>query len=298
MLGITLLLFVIAQLIPGDPAVSALGISASNEAKARFRAENHLNDAVWSRYVHYMDSLLHGNLGESVTSRQSVGSLILHAMPVTLQLSALAAILAAAVAIVFGTWSAARPGGGVDVVVRVVSMGGLSMPPFWVGLLLIEFAAVRWNWFPPSGFTPLASGVGPWFDSLFLPATALAIPMAASLVRVVRSSMREELQKDYVRTARGIGLSPVLVLKNTLRNALLTPLTVFGVKVASLLSGAVLIETIFSLPGLGQLLIEAVSQGDLPLIQGVVLVATMMFVFVNLLVDIAYLVLNPRIRVA
>lgn len=298
LLGVALVVFLIAQLLPGDPAISALGIFADNEAKQRFIEANNLDDPVWVRFPVFLLQLVQGDLGVSLVTGQPVNSLIFDAIPVTLQLTFLALSFAVVIALVAGVWSALRQGTIVDSVVRVLSMGGLAMPSFWVGLMLIQFVAVRWGWLPPSGYQPPSAGIGPWLQSLALPAISLGLAVAASLTRVVRSSVLEELQKDYVRTARGAGLSPGVVVRNVLRNALLTPLTVLGVRVGAALSGAVVVETIFSVPGMGQLLINSVNTGDLSIVQGVVLVGTAMYIVVNLLVDIAYLVLNPKIREA
>lgn len=298
LLGVALVVFLIAQLLPGDPAISALGIFADNEAKQRFIEANNLDDPVWVRFPVFLLQLIQGDLGVSLVTGQPVNSLIFDAIPVTLQLTFLALSFAVVIALVAGVWSALRQGTIVDSVVRVLSMGGLAMPSFWVGLMLIQFVAVRWGWLPPSGYQPPSAGIGPWLQSLALPAISLGLAVAASLTRVVRSSVLEELQKDYVRTARGAGLSPGVVVRNVLRNALLTPLTVLGVRVGAALSGAVVVETIFSVPGMGQLLINSVNTGDLSIVQGVVLVGTAMYIVVNLLVDIAYLVLNPKIREA
>lgn len=298
LLGITLLVFLIAQLLPGDPAESALGVFADAAAKQRFIEQNHLDDPVWVRYPRFLAGLLHGDLGVSLVNGRKVTELITTALPVTVQLTALAMTFALIVALVGGVWSALRPGRIADTVVRVLSMGGLAAPAFWVGLLLIQYLAVDLGWFPASGYEPPSAGLWHWLRTLTLPAVALGLGVGASLMRVVRSSMLEELQRDYVRTARGAGLHPVTVLRGVLRNALITPLTVFGVRIGMALSGAVLIETIFTIPGMGQLLMNSVQTGDLAVIQGLVLFSTCAFVLVNLVVDLGYLMLNPRIREA
>jgi peptide/nickel transport system permease protein len=298
LLGVTLAVFLAVQLLPGDPATSSLGVFADREARQLFVEQNNLDDPVWVRYPRFLGQLAQGDLGVSLTSGLPVREQIGDALPITIQLTLLAVAMAAAFALVAGVASAVRRGGALDAAVRVLSMGGLAAPGFWVGLLLIHLVAVSWGILPPGGYSPPSEGIGDWLSSLLLPSLALAIPVGASLTRVVRASMLEELEKDYVRTARSLGLAPGVVVRNVMHNALITPLTVLGVRVGYLLSGAVLIETIFNLPGTGQLLVDAVDDGDLAMIQGLVLVSTTLFVLVNLAVDVCYLLLNPRIREA
>lgn len=298
LLGVALVVFLVAQIMPGDPASSALGVFADNDARQRFIEANHLNDSVWIRYPRFLGQLLHGDLGVSLVTGQPVRKLVLDAMPVTIQLTALALGFAAVVALLAGVWSALHQGGIVDGVVRVFSMAGLAMPSFWVGLMLIEFVGIKWHWLPPTSYEPPSAGLGPWLRSLLLPAISLGLGVACSLTRVVRASVLEELQKDYVRTARGAGLPPRVVIGNLLRNALLTPLTVLGLRVGAALSGAVVVETIFSVPGMGLLLINSVDTGDLSIVQGLVLIGTALYIIVNLIVDVLYLMLNPKIREA
>lgn len=299
MLGITLLVFIAIQLMPGDPATSALGVFASQAARERFAIQNHLHDPLWLRYPRFLLALLHGDLGVSLLSGASVAGEIAAAFPVTLQLTALALFFAVIAALATGIACAVRPNSWFDNAFRALSIGGIALPSFWIGLLAIALFAVRLGWLPSGGYRPISEGFAAWFSSLLLPAVTLAIPVASQLARIVRASMLEELEKDYVRTARGAGIPEMeVLLVNVLRNAMVTPLTALGLRFGALLAGAVLTETIFSIPGMGRLLIDAVQQGDLAVIQGVMLVNAATFLIVNLLVDALHLLLDPRMAPA
>jgi peptide/nickel transport system permease protein len=299
LLGMTVVVFLVVQLLPGNPATAVLGVFASQEQRDAFEAANGLDDPVWVRYPRFLGDLLQGDLGTSAVSGQHVLPTIERALPVTFQLTALAALFAALIALTAGILSAVYRGRWVDGVFRAVSMAGIAAPSFWVALMLVKVFALDLRWLPSGDYHPPSEGLEPWLRTMLLPAIALGLPVAASLTRVVRASVVEELEKDYVRTARGLGLPPAVVIgRNVLRNALITPMTVMGLRVAYLLSGAVIIESIFTLPGMGRLLITAVDGGDLAIIQGVVIVATITFILVNLVVDVLYIALNPRLRTA
>ncbi|MFF0669466.1 ABC transporter permease [Streptomyces tendae] len=295
-LGIALLVFVVLQFSPTDPAYNALGESASPAARAAFAEANGLDDPLPLRYFAFLGDLLRGDLGVTMSPSQPVTDRIATAFPLTLQLTLLGLTLAVVLALLFGVLSAVYRDRWPDQVFRVLSMAGIALPSFWVGVLLIQQFSLNMPLFPTGGYVNPADSFSGWIESMTLPALSLALPVAASLARLVRTSMVTELDRDYVRTARGSGLPPFLIIRSVLRNALVTPLTVLGVKVGYMLSGAVVIEAIFDLPGMGKLILEGVNGGDVGLVQGTVLTIAIAFLVVNVVVDLLYLLVNPRIR--
>ncbi|MFG2316137.1 MULTISPECIES: ABC transporter permease [Streptomyces] len=295
-LGIALLVFVVLQFSPTDPAYNALGESASPEARAAFAEANGLDDPLPVRYFAFLGDLLHGDLGVTMSPSQPVTDRISTAFPLTLQLTLLGLALAVVLALVFGVLSAVYRDRWPDQVFRVLSMAGIALPSFWIGVLLIQQFALNTPLFPTGGYVNPADSFAGWLKSMTLPAVSLALPVASSLARLIRTSMVAELDRDYVRTARGSGLPPSLIIRSVLRNALVTPLTVLGVKIGYMLSGAVVIEAIFDLPGMGKLILEGVNGGDVGLVQGTVLTIAIAFLVVNVVVDLLYLLVNPRIR--
>ncbi|HCA88665.1 MAG TPA: ABC transporter permease [Streptomyces sp.] len=295
-LGIALLVFVVMQFSPTDPAYNALGESASAEARAAFAAAHGLDDPLPMRYAHFLQQLVHFDLGVTVPPSQPVADRIVAAFPLTLQLTVLGLVLAVLIAVVAGVLGALYRDRWPDQVFRVLSMAGVAIPSFWLGVLLIQQFALTTPLFPAGGYTNPADSVTGWLHTMALPAISLAVPVAASLARLIRTSMVAELDRDYVRTAKGSGLPQSLVIRSVLRNALVTPLTVLGIKVGYLLSGAVVIEAIFDLPGMGKLILEGVTGGDVALVQGTVLTIAIAFLVVNVIVDLLYLLVNPRIR--
>lgn len=298
LLGVILFVFVVMRFAPTDPALAAFdGANATAEQLQRFRLENGLLDPLPLQYVHFVWHLVQGDFGTSVITKQPVGETIATALPLTVQLTLLGLVIALVTSLVLGVTSALFRDRWPDKVIRVVTLAGVAAPAFWVALLLVQWLAVDQGLFPTSGYVSPADSVGGWLGSLTLPAVSLALPVAAQLTRVIRTSMVEELDKDYVRTARGGGLPPVVVVgRNVLRNALVTPLTVLGLRVGYLLGGAVVIETMFALPGMGQNMIQAVKDGDTAKVQGFVITIAIGFVLVNLIVDVLYLMANPRLR--
>ncbi|SDQ33861.1 ABC transporter permease [Thermostaphylospora chromogena] len=296
LLGVTLLVFVVLQFSPNDPAYNALGEGASPEARAAYRAEHGLDDPLPVRYVRFLGQLARGDLGYTAPPATPVVDRVATAFPLTMQLTLLGLTLAVVGALAFGITGALYRDRWPDQVTRVLSIAGVAIPSFWLGILLIQEFALNLGLFPTGGYVNPADSLTGWLRSLALPAVAIAVPTAASLSRLVRTSMVEELDKDYVRTATGNGLPRVIVIRGALRNALITPLTVLGLRVGYLLSGAVVIETIFDLPGMGKLILEGVTNGDVALVQGAVLTIALAFLVVNLVVDLLYLVVNPRIR--
>lgn len=295
LLGVSFAVFVVIDRSPNDPARASLGIFADAEARARFAEEHGLDDHLLVRYVRFLGDLVHFDLGDSVTRPESVGELIGLSLPVTLELMAFATVLAIAFSLILGTLAAMTEGGLPDRIISALAALFQASPPFWVGVLFIQLFAVQLDLLPSGGHSPMSDGFSFWFSSMIGPAIVLALPFTAAMTRVLRASMADELAKDYVRTAIGAGVSwPRVLGRNVLRNALITPVTVLGVHIGGLISGAILVEGIFNLPGMGRLLITGVNQGDLGVVRGVAIVGAVAFVVINLVVDVAYLVLDPR----
>ncbi|MEU3827193.1 ABC transporter permease [Streptomyces sp. NPDC029080] len=298
LLGIVLFVFLVMRFSDVDPASAFFqGANPTPRQLHDFRERNGLLDPLPVRYVHFVGDLVHGDLGTSALTRAPVVDQVTTALPLTLQLTFLGLAVAVVLALAGGVTAAVYRDRLPDQVVRVVSLVGVAAPGFWLALLMIQYLAVDRGWFPTGGYINPADSVTGWLRTMALPAFALSLPVAAQLTRIVRTSVVEELDKDYVRTAVGSGLPPrVVVGRNVLRNALVNPLTVLGLRVGYLLGGAVVIETIFSLPGMGKLMIDAVQNGDPAVVQGVVLTTATGFVVVNLVIDILYLLVNPRLR--
>ncbi|GGS44706.1 ABC transporter permease [Streptomyces cinerochromogenes] len=298
LLGIVLFVFLVMRFSDVDPASAFFqGANPTPRQLHEFRERNGLLDPLPLRYVHFVGDLLHGDLGTSVLTRAPVADQVTTALPLTLQLTFLGLAVAVVLALAGGVTAAVYRDRLPDQVIRVVSLVGVAAPGFWLALLMIQYLAVDRGWFPTGGYVNPADSVTGWLRTMALPAVALSLPVAAQLTRIVRTSVVEELDKDYVRTAIGSGLPPrVVVGRNVLRNALVNPLTVLGLRVGYLLGGAVVIETIFSLPGMGKLMIDAVQNGDPAVVQGVVLTTATGFVVVNLVIDLLYLLVNPRLR--
>ncbi|MER6730885.1 ABC transporter permease [Streptomyces puniciscabiei] len=298
MLGIVLFVFLVMRFSDVDPASAFFqGANPTPRQLHDFREHNGLLDPLPVRYVRFVGDLLHGDLGTSALTRAPVADQVTTALPLTLQLTFLGLAIAVVPALAGGVTAAVYRDRIPDQVIRVVSLVGVAAPGFWLALLMIQYLAVDRGWFPTGGYINPADSVTGWLRTMALPAFALSLPVAAQLTRIVRTSVVEELDKDYVRTAVGSGLPPwVVVGRNVLRNALVNPLTVLGLRVGYLLGGAVVIETIFSLPGMGKLMIDAVQNGDPAVVQGVVLTTATGFVVVNLVIDLLYLLVNPRLR--
>ncbi|MFJ8507794.1 ABC transporter permease [Streptomyces avermitilis] len=298
MLGIVLFVFLVMRFSDVDPASAFFqGANPTPRQLHDFRQQNGLLDPLPVRYVHFVGDLLHGDLGISALTRAPVVEQVTTALPLTLQLTFLGLGIAVVLALAGGVSAAIYRDRLPDQLVRVVSLTGIAAPGFWLALLMIQYLAVDRGWFPTGGYINPADSLSGWLRTMTLPAFALSLPVAAQLTRIVRTAVVEELDKDYVRTAIGSGLPPrVVVGRNVLRNALINPLTVLGLRVGYLLGGAVVIETIFSLPGMGKLMIDAVKNGDPAVVQGVVLTTATGFVVVNLVIDILYLLVNPRLR--
>ncbi|MEU1161995.1 ABC transporter permease [Streptomyces sp. NPDC005921] len=300
LLGIALFVFLVMGFSDVDPASAFFqGANPTPAQLHAFRAHNGLLDPLPVRYFHFVGDLLHGDLGTSALTRTPVLDQVVTALPLTLQLTFLGLGIAVVLALAGGVTAAIHRDRWPDQAIRVLSLIGVAAPAFWLALLMIQYLAVDRGWFPAGGYINPEDSVTGWLKTMALPALALSLPVAAQLTRIVRTSVVEELDKDYVRTAIGSGLPPhVVVGRNVLRNALVNPLTVLGLRVGYLLGGAVVIETIFALPGMGKLMIDAVQNGDPAVVQGVVLTTATGFVVVNLVIDILYLLVNPRLREA
>ncbi|MET7679829.1 ABC transporter permease [Streptomyces sp. NPDC005423] len=300
LLGIVLFVFLVMRFSDVDPASAFFqGANPTPRQLHDFRQRNGLLDPLPVRYVHFVGALLHGDLGTSALTRAPVVDQVTTALPLTLQLTFLGLAVAVVLSLVGGVTAAIHRDRLPDQIIRVVSLTGVAAPSFWLALLMIQYLAVGRGWFPTGGYVNPADSLTGWLRTMALPALALSLPVAAQLTRIVRTSVVEELDKDYVRTAIGSGLPPrVVVGRNVLRNALINPLTVLGLRVGYLLGGAVVIETVFALPGMGKLMIDAVQNGDPAVVQGVVLATATGFVVVNLVIDILYLLVNPRLRTA
>ena len=294
--GVSFLVFFIMSLSPVDPAYSALGESATPEALEAYRNQHGLNDPFFVQYGRYLWNMLHGNLGTYGAGSSSVTDLVAKALPVTLQLTFLGLFFAVIISFPLGVLAALHRDRWPDQIIRVFSVIGIGTPSFWLATLLV-MAFVKT--LPVSGPLP-AFSVNPtgWFLRMLLPAIALAVPVVGQMTRVVRTSMVEELDRDYVRTAVGAGIPKnIVVARNVLRNALITPVTVLGLRVGYLMGGAVVIEIIFSIDGMGKaVLLKGIQENWVTLVQGGALVVAIAFIVVNIIVDMLYLLINPRIR--
>jgi len=297
LLLVSIAIFAVLMVIPGDPAQIILGIHATPESLRNLRHQMGLDRPVIIQYLHYMKNLVLGDLGRSITYDVSITSLIISRLQVTIPLAILSLIFAVSISIPMGIYSSLhrnRPG---DYGVMVFSQVGLAVPAFWAGILLILLFAVTLHWLPAGGFHAWQTDPIKALRSLLLPAFSLGFVRAAVLTRMTRSSMLEVLGEDYIRTARSKGLPKrIVVYKHAFRNAIIPVVTIVGLQAGDLLAGAIIIENVFHLPGVGRLVFEAIGQRDLPVIQGVILLIAVIIVVINFVIDIAYRYLDPRIR--
>ena len=298
LLLVSVLVFCLQQLMPGDPALVLAGEERGDpRVLAQIRAELWLDRPLWLQYFHWIGNVLQGNLGFSWHIRQPVAALIGQKLPVTLQLGGMAFSIAVLIGVPAGIVAAVYRNGLWDYVANAIGLAGLSTPNFWLGIMLILLVSVQLGWLPPSGYVPLTED---WRQSLattIMPAFVLGNAIAAILMRHTRSAMLTALDQDYVRTARAKGLREVTVLiRHALRNALIPVVTLGALELGTLLSGAVLTEQVFSIPGFGKMIVDAVFNRDYPVVQGVVLVTATLYVTLNLIADVLYIVINPRLR--
>ena len=291
------LVFVVVRVLPGDPAALILGVESNPETVARLRQALGLDRPLAVQYVDWLARAARGDLGTSIQYDVPVGRLILSRLPVTLPLALMAAAIMIAVALPLGVYAATRHRRAGDYAAMLVSQLGIAVPAFWSGLLLILLFSVRLGWFRSGGFDGWSAGVVAGVKALLLPAIALGAFQAAVLVRATRSAVLDVLREDYVRTARAKGVAEGrVVARHALRNAMIPIVTVMGIQLGQLIAGAIVLESVFALPGLGRLALVAIGARDLPVVQGVTLFVASSIVLINFVVDLAYVVLDPRIR--
>jgi len=294
----SMVVFAAVRALPGDPALALAGENRDAASLAAIRAEYGLDQSVPVQYWRYVVALAHGDLGTSVRTGAPVRAMIATALPVTLELGLLALLLAVAVGVACGVLAAVYRGGVIEWAVNAVALLGLSVPNFWLGLLGIVYLSVALGWLPASGFVPLSDPAGN-LTHLVMPVVVLALGLAAVIMRQTRSAMLDSLGADYIRTARAKGLpAGTVITRHALRNSLVVVTTIVGLQLGGLISGAVVTESIFSLPGFGKMTVDAVFQRDYPVIQAVVLVTAAGYILVNFAVDLLYSVIDPRIRVS
>ena len=294
---VSVIIFGLQQLLPGDPAIAMAGEERDPEVIKFLRGKFHLDEPLPVRYGYWLKGVAHGDLGESVRIQRPVTQLIVEKLPVTIELAALAMAIALVIGITAGIVSAVYKDTWVDYAANVFALWGLSTPNFWLGILFILFFAVKLGWLPASGYVSPFEDLKGNLASMILPAFVLGNALAAVLMRHTRSAMLQVLSSDYVRTARAKGLDErVVILRHALRNALIPVVTLSALQLGELLSGAVLTEQVFSIPGFGKLIVDAVFNRDYSVVQGVVLFTATAYIVLNLLADVAYVLINPRMR--
>ncbi|MEL6151858.1 MAG: ABC transporter permease [Chloroflexota bacterium] len=298
-LGVTFAVFSIIQLVPGDPARVILGVQANDENVAALRERLGLNRPFLVQYVSWLGGVVRGDFGDSLITGQPVGPQIAQRLPATVQLAALSLIIGMLIAFPLGIISALNRGSPIDLVVSVISQVGVSIPDFWLGILLVLLFSLQLDWLPPSGYDPISEGFEAWFEHMILPAVTAGVISGSIQTRFIRSAMLEVLQANYIRTARAKGLpEPTVVNRHALRNALISIVTIIGLQMTALFSAIVAVEIVFAFPGLGRLALDAVLDRDYPLVQGTVLTFAVMIAIINLIVDLLYFFLDPRIEYA
>ncbi|PZQ49421.1 MAG: peptide ABC transporter [Rhodovulum sulfidophilum] len=293
----SLVIFLVLNVVPGDPARYMLGMNARPDTVAALRAELGLDQPAATRYLAWLGGMLGGDFGVSYTYRTPVAGMILDRIGVSLPLALYALLLSTAIALPVGLWTAARRGTAADTGLMAATQLGIAVPNFWLAMLLVLVFAVRLRWFSAGGFPGWDAGLFAGLKALTLPAIALAVPQAAILSRVARSALIDTLSEDFIRTARAKGLSQGQALtRHALRNAMIPVLTIIGLQFSFLLAGAIIIENVFFLPGLGRLVFQAISQRDLIVVQSVVMLLVCAVILVTFLVDVAYALVDPRLR--
>jgi peptide/nickel transport system permease protein len=293
----SVVIFVVVQVIPGDPATFMMGLNATPDTVEALRHSLGLTGPLPLRYLHWVGGMLTGDLGTSYTYRVPVAGLVLQRLQVSLPLTVYAMVLSSLLAFPAGMLAAARRGRGADLAVMGATQLGVAVPNFWFAMLLVIVFALRLRWLPAGGFPGWGGGLWPGLRGLTLPAVALALPQAAILTRVMRSALIETLSQDFIRTARAKGLSQgQAVRRHGLRNALIPVLTILGLQFSFLLAGAIIIENVFYLPGLGRLIFQGITQRDLIVVQSVVMLLVAAVIVVNFAVELAYALVDPRLR--
>lgn len=297
LIATSIIVFLVLEILPGDPALLVLGIDASDEQLAAFRREYGLDRPALARYLDWAANLLVGDFGISYAYKTPVWQMIADRLTLTYPLTLLAMLLTVALALGLGVFAASRHNRPADVIVMGISQLGISIPNFWFGLLLILLFAVNLGWLTAGGFPGWGAGLWPALQSLILPSVALAAVQAAILARITRSAVLEVLREDFVRTARAKGLDRTAVLwRHVLRNALIPVITIIGLQFGNLLAGSIVVEQVFSLPGLGRLIFQAINNRDIEVVKAAVVLLAFTVVTVNFVVDVLYAVIDPRLK--
>ena len=295
--GMSVLVFLIIRLVPGDPVLAVLGLNATPELVAQMREDLGLNDPMYVQYFHWLADILRGDFGIDYRSNEPIGDLLADRLPVTVELAVLSLLFAIAAAIPLGVLAALRRGRTEDKATLGVSLAGISVPDFWLGIMLILVFSLSLDLLPSSGFVPLAEDPVDNIRHMLLPSIALAVGLAAVLIRITRAAMLDVLHQDHIRFTRAKGVEErIVIFKHALRNAAIPIVTVIGLQAGYLLGGAIVIEQVFALPGVGRLVLDSVLQRNYPVVQASVLVIGVLFVFTNLAADLLYIILNPKLR--
>ncbi len=297
MLLVAVIVFLLVHLAPGDPASVIAGDNATTDQILRIRATLGLDRPLWEQFGIWIWRVVQGDLGQSLFWNRSVAELILQRAEPTISLAVTTLTFAVSIAIALGVIAAWKAGSGIDRSVMGLAVAGFSLPVFVVGYLLVYLFAIELRWLPVQGYRPIAEGFWPWLERLILPSIALGLAYLALIARITRTTMLEILSEDYIRTAqaKGVATRPML-FKHALKNAAVPIVTVVGIGVALLISGVVITETVFNIPGIGRLVVDAIARRDYPIIQGVMLVFSAIYVLVNLAVDLSYTLFDPRVR--
>lgn len=297
LLGVSLVVFALIKLVPGDVAAELAGPLATPDELARIRGQLGLDRSLAEQMITWYGNLLHGDLGQSFLLRRGVTEAILERLPVTLSLTGLALLFSILLGVPIGAYAAMRQNSRTDQALMTGALLGLSLADFWLGLVLIYFLSVTLRWFPTGGYVPFFESPAGWLWHLAIPALTLALTQMGFLARMTRSNMLEALKQDYIRTARAKGVAErFVVMRHALANAMIQIVTVIGLTSGLLLSGAVVVEQVFSLPGVGRLIVGSILRRDYPVVQGGLLFTAAIFLFVNIVVDILYAYLDPRVR--
>jgi len=293
----SIVVFTVLRLVPGDPVAAQLGLEATQEAYDQLRAEMGLDQPIYVQYLRWLQDISQGDFGTSWRSHQSALSLIQRRFPATIWLTVASIVVGLLISVPLGIVAGVRPNSWLAHFSTLFSLVGIAMPSFWLGLMLLLTLAVTLRWLPPSGYISPFEDPVLGFKYLVMPAFTLGVGLAAPLTRFIRSGMLDVMNTDYVRTARAKGLTESLVIfRHVIKNAMLSVVTIFGVLLGSLLGGSIITESVFNWPGIGTLLLQSIQQRDYGIVQGVVLFISLIFMIVNLLVDLTYAYLDPRIR--
>lgn len=297
MLVVAVIVFLMLRLTPGDPAAKIAGDAATSQDIAQLRTELGLDRPLPIQFGIWIGDMLTGDFGESFYYKRPVSSMIADGVEPTVSLAIFTMVLACLIAVPLGTWAAYRQGSWIDRAVMGFSVVGFSVPVFVIGYILVYVFSVQLDWFPVQGYQPIGEGIGGWAYRLILPSLALSVIFVALIGRITRTSVLEVLNEDYVRTARAKGLSQrKVLLRHALRNAAVPIVTVIGIALAIVISGVVVTESVFAIPGLGSLTLDAIQGGDYPTVQALIILFSVVYVLINLLVDVLYTLLDPRIR--